>query len=1633
MKVSKLLVLLSVAISTGTGLYSQSSFTPTIIPPSPNAASLGKFGDIPVSPYTGTTDVSITIYTLQAKGVSVPVTLSYHTGGIRLSEESGWVGLGWALNAGGMISRSINGKDDIIGGYFSSDLIHPMPDIKGKLQPHFMIPHPPALLEMGTWGYDYVCNYEIYTDLGNYNLFTPLSSEFAAPGSYDFEPDSYSFNFLGRSGKFIIDRNKKVVLQKQENLRILFATDWSSFTITDEQGNQYLFQDKEYNKPTIGGAQHISSWLLSKIITQQKDSVMFNYTNDNTWTSVKGNVSEVTSTGASNGITTYNNDPGQDYMNRTLLNIDYSNAQVQFSFDGNRNDLLNGKKLNSVKIYSKDAGGNLKYIKEHQLFYSYFSPPVTNITDSTDSKRLRLDSVREASGSTVLPAYSFVYNMPANQSYMGKHFSAVDHWGYFRGFPGNSAEPTKGFTPAFIGDFLVGPAGAVHEQYLSLTGANRDPDSTYMKAFSLNTVKYPTGGSTFIDYDPNYYDYANSKAGSDGRDFEQVTLFPKSAQFIINTNGTTNGTIDFSHIYLTIPNGIGSNAQLTVAFVASGIDSMNKYHNTSDKIKFIFQNNTSDIVNSSFCQSNGFYICSSSVPLTISSPSVMNWSAYIDPTVKIPQGFVQIQVTFSWTEALFNNTSQLMAGGLRVKSITDYSAPGKIAKQRIYDYGYQQDRNNDGTPETYSFGRLMGYLSYGRYQPTGNNGVDYTRYSSSFTGFTSQTSGNIVGYDQVTEYTIDPQTQANTGKTVYSFYNSSDTSFSYAGYRFPGVSNLGNALNGLPKSKSVFAVAGSSYKRIASSDYFYHSANRTIYSAMKYWHPQFSTQNQPGYVHSCTAPCVCPFGIDSAGYDALANFYPAISSEVVLLDSTVEKTYDQNDTTIQYATITRNNYDNPKHFQLTRSSVNDSKNNTLVSYLRYPQDYLTGSNTQTGNTVIDSMINKNMVASTIEKRDSLYYAGSSTGYIKGAQLNTFKLLSNQSIAPDKIFKLDIAAPVTSFSGFSFTGNSTSQDSRYRQMISFDSYDNLNNILQYTGTDQTSMSYIWDYKKIYPVAQVKNAVQNDIAYTSFEADGSGNWTIPSSLRDNSSTVTGNQSYNLSNGAISKGSITNGKQYVVAYWSTNGAKTITGATITTKTGRYVGGWTYYEHIATATATTISVSGTGNIDELRLYPLGALMTSYTYEPLVGLTATGDPNSENTFYEYDVLTRLKNIKDYQGSIIKNFQYNYAAGSCGNNCYILPMQTFNGSNTLGYPVGVFNVNKQLLGNATTQAQYVSLWNGNAANQAVGVLSAGADALHFNLQLNTGQAVPYAVTGLRYYQFDLNYTQFDGARSDNGEFIDFGDGITLRIGATFDRNNLPANTFMAAPNSGRIIHTYPDTTLRTLTFYHSDGADYPLFGNYFNPSTSNTKMKNFRGNLPQYAQTFGGNGNQQASYNTVANITNWSTITSIINFLPHNGDGTNPCTNMNYAQDFMANNTGLKSIQTSIYGPYRTGYRDTTFRLSKLKSNWNTYFTNLEVVEINEDHWNHEDLSALKKLNTFWLTATTTSHQDVNGQALIPLSATVIDNVLIQIANGAVASGVKNGQIALTTGGVARTSASNTAVSQLTAAGWSVLLDGVAQ
>ncbi|MFZ9981236.1 MAG: RHS repeat domain-containing protein [Cyclobacteriaceae bacterium] len=69
---------------------------------------------------------------------------------------------------------------------------------------------------------------------------------------------------------------------------------------------------------------------------------------------------------------------------------------------------------------------------------------------------------------------------------------------------------------------------------------------------------------------------------------------------------------------------------------------------------------------------------------------------------------------------------------------------------------------------------------------------------------------------------------------------------------------------------------------------------------------------------------------------------------------------------------------------------------------------------------------------------------------------------------------------------------------------------------------------------------------------------------------------------------------------------------------------------------------ISLTGQVDDVRFHPVQAQMTSYTLEPLTGITSVTDPNNISTYYEYDLTGRLITISDSEKNLLKKHQYQY-------------------------------------------------------------------------------------------------------------------------------------------------------------------------------------------------------------------------------------------------------------------------------------------------------------------------------------------------------------------------------------------------------
>ncbi|MBS0028872.1 hypothetical protein ACTJJ0_13070 [Chitinophaga sp. 22321] len=63
---------------------------------------------------------------------------------------------------------------------------------------------------------------------------------------------------------------------------------------------------------------------------------------------------------------------------------------------------------------------------------------------------------------------------------------------------------------------------------------------------------------------------------------------------------------------------------------------------------------------------------------------------------------------------------------------------------------------------------------------------------------------------------------------------------------------------------------------------------------------------------------------------------------------------------------------------------------------------------------------------------------------------------------------------------------------------------------------------------------------------------------------------------------------------------------------------------------------------LNKLRVALPGAMVTTYTFKPIVGVTSETDASGRTIYYEYDLSGRLKVVKDQNGKILKQFNYQY-------------------------------------------------------------------------------------------------------------------------------------------------------------------------------------------------------------------------------------------------------------------------------------------------------------------------------------------------------------------------------------------------------
>lgn len=1136
-----------------------------VIPPSPSVMAMNKFVDVPVSHYTGTPSISVPIYELKLNQLSLPIGLSYHASGLKVEEQAGWVGAGWALNAGGNINRTVRGLPDEFlpagsvslkgrKGYFHN---HKMYDSSGNFIYTSNCDHDPTVIIEGSG-----------------DPYTTLDS--LSRGLLDTESDLYSFSSPGGSGKFVFTRDGDVVRISADDVKITdhpfdgtipaftglaTATDYQ-WTIQGTDGVVYKFSNPERTTTNSICNTGISAydesvpnvqttWHLDEMSIGD-EWIRFDYvTEDISYSLRTSSTGRFKISGLLNISDSYTDcSNSQDVKIQRLDKITTSNGyQIKFvPGDNNRLDLAGSKNLKRVEV-SKDGNSIIQY----NLAYEYFG----------SNDKLKLISVKQTDGTNELPGYEFDYD--ESQAFPNISSKSQDHWGFYNGQTNNNT--------------LV-PSFKTYASYVS-GGADRSPSLSHAKVGTLTKLTYPTGGYTSFDYElHNYYEVngteevvktASATGGTASNPDTEAIQFTVSANTSVSLFTET-----------TILVG-GSNAipPLQVDPEGSYVE-FRKYNGTTYEKHAL----------TAVVDGNRFVLPAGDYEIYAHSEDV---------------GTDYLRVEFEQTASY-----QAIAGGLRVKQITTHDpATGKNLIKKL-EYVQEGSTNSSGVLFTpYVFGgtevtHTGGTVNSPQSCTPGQTATLLTVTSVSQVP-TSVYQGSHIGYSRVIESQVDPDDMTATypnGNTIMTFINDKGS----ANHNYPYVPQEDVSFkNGKMRTQLASKNDNGTLKRVTETiNHYSATQGATIVSGVRY------SQIKTSECFSC-----------NANEDWAVNTY-SIRSTWHRLDRTEVIAYDDdynpnpgpsdppnaefsNETIYAYAPGST-----PSHYMPVSQTVKDSDGKDLkTSYTRI-------------------VATPSLVSSATTTRDGVSISSQKFTYHGNSPL----MISKRIIDPDAAGQSPpVLPPVIPQVKYTYGDQNTIIEAR--QFPAGES-------ATYTNDAGVITSFIWGYGHAHPIAQVVNAKEVDVAFTSFEAGHQGNWSYTVDNKTGIDVVSGANYHDLTNNAITKGSLTTGTRYVVSFWAKGGTVSVSGeVSARNAIESDANGWQYYEKIVTGVTTT-TISGTASIDEVRLYPLGAEMTSFVYDPGVGRISESSPNGISTHYVYDTYNRLIQILDRDRNIIKLFEYNY-------------------------------------------------------------------------------------------------------------------------------------------------------------------------------------------------------------------------------------------------------------------------------------------------------------------------------------------------------------------------------------------------------
>lgn len=192
----------------------------------------------------------------------------------------------------------------------------------------------------------------------------------------------------------------------------------------------------------------------------------------------------------------------------------------------------------------------------------------------------------------------------------------------------------------------------------------------------------------------------------------------------------------------------------------------------------------------------------------------------------------------------------------------------------------------------------------------------------------------------------------------------------------------------------------------------------------------------------------------------------------------------------------------------------------------------------------------------------------------------------------------------------FTG--TTVPANYEKRIGY-AYDSNKNLVRSLRNGESVSAYKWGYNNKFPVAECKNASETEFYYEGYEDNIQADST--------SGAHTGRK---CTTSATVSWAAPNSRTYVISYWYKLG-----------NTWLYSGEQAY-------SGNSFTMQNGSRYDDIRIQPKDAQMTTYTYEPLVGMKSATDAKGQTVYYKYDSYQRLKYVKDQHGNILKQTEYHF-------------------------------------------------------------------------------------------------------------------------------------------------------------------------------------------------------------------------------------------------------------------------------------------------------------------------------------------------------------------------------------------------------